>query len=298
MKLNKIFAFALAAMTLTSCCDEDEINTADVTVSMGEETITMPEDQISSASFYEIPIVVEGEANGPITVTVEFTSTGENGAKAGENYIVTSETIIIPEGKSEGHIELYPKGDEVTNEDRQFTATIVKATGAEIGTQASTLVTLLDNEGMVINAYESIQGVWTMSVETDEGPYSYDVEIVGDVEGGENYLKKLTIYGIEGQADWQIEATMSCNPVNGETILNFETGEKQLMGSANFESIGLCDVYLYTIDGDGYLSTLGTSATGNKDLTQITFHDTLAGIFVYQGKYYATFIYNSAIMTR
>ena len=34
MKLNKIFAIALAALTLTACSDDDDINTANVTVNM------------------------------------------------------------------------------------------------------------------------------------------------------------------------------------------------------------------------------------------------------------------------
>lgn len=74
MKLNKIFAIALAALTLTACSDDDDVNSAACTVSMQEQTINASEDMVADIYYY-VPIQVTGDSNGPIRVTVEVSGT-------------------------------------------------------------------------------------------------------------------------------------------------------------------------------------------------------------------------------
>ena len=63
MKLNKIFAIALAALTLTACSDDDDnnflggVNSAKgVTVEMGNSQFTAQE----SEEFFYVPVAVRG----------------------------------------------------------------------------------------------------------------------------------------------------------------------------------------------------------------------------------------------
>lgn len=97
MKLNKIFAIALAALTLTACSDDDDINTANVTVNMQKTEIEVSED-FSTGTYYYVPVEVTGESNGPVRVTVKVEGVGSTPATEGDDYVITSKTIVIPQG--------------------------------------------------------------------------------------------------------------------------------------------------------------------------------------------------------
>lgn len=274
MKINKILAIALTALTFTACSDDDvNYNTAaDVTVEMQDATLKYAEDQLSNTQFFKIPIVVTGESNGRIDVSLEIGEIGENPAVAGENFVITSTNIIIPEGRNVGYIEFYPKGDDVENPDRQFTITIVDAKGAKIGTQATTVVTLLDNELMIKNAYTDIQGAWTASfTDPDDGTsYDYPVIVTGVAENQSAYLKDITIVGWRGYDDFAITGQISCDPSTGETVLSFKMGQK--MGEGNFTGLGLCDVKLIGATLDFYYKDASSfTAVSNPELTEISF---------------------------
>lgn len=95
MKLYKIFAVALAALTMTACSDDDDKigwnSNADVTVEMGQASISFKEGR----GMVNVPVTVTGEANGNIMVTVACEETGLNPAQEDVHYYVTDKTIII-----------------------------------------------------------------------------------------------------------------------------------------------------------------------------------------------------------
>ncbi len=283
MKIKSIFALATAALALTGCSTDLEpeklpTNSASgVTVEMQDAELIFPEDQMSSDSYYNIPIVVNGEANGAVEVTVELGEVGTTPAKAGENYIVTSKKVIIPVGSNVGSIQFYPKGDSEENPDRQFNVTIVSAAGATIGAQSSTLVTLLDNELMVKNAYSEIQGAWTVSANSQfDGPVTYQVIIQGYPETDSRYLNTINIIGIGGDSNFSVPASMSCNPVNGETNLTIKTNDG-VLGSVVAGAAGLVDIRLLYVEGTNLYLSGDVTAVGNADLTRIVFNNPLYG---------------------
>ncbi len=114
MKLNKIFAAALAILTMTACDDDDPVNTADVTVNMQQTQMSIAED-FSTGVYYYVPVVLSGETNGPVTVTIAVEGTGANPAVEDRDYMVTSKTIVIPAGETQGSFEFHPS----SNEDRK-----------------------------------------------------------------------------------------------------------------------------------------------------------------------------------
>ncbi|MDE6198834.1 MAG: hypothetical protein K2G06_03220 [Muribaculaceae bacterium] len=273
MKLSKISAIILATLTLTACSDDDDnFNTAsDVTVEMGETTINLPEAQLSSATYYNIPIVVNGVSNGPIKVTVEMGEIESSPAKDGENYIFTSKSIIIPAGRSVGYLQMYPKDDDdVINPDRQFTITLSKVEGAKIGAQATTLVTLMDDEPIKEEIYRKLQGPWTLSI--NYGIETANVNIVGVEKGDKGYLKDLYITGIFQMGT--MKTRLICNPVDGTFNLDIPVGQR--MFTANFGGqYGVCGVALFSLinEEDGLYMGEATSFTamGNKELDTIDF---------------------------
>ena len=96
MKYIKLFML-LAAVTLMGACssDDDSWNSApDVTVSMENATMTIKE----SMGLTNVPIVVNGETNGNVFVTVAVKEVGGNPAKEDINYYITDKTINISDG--------------------------------------------------------------------------------------------------------------------------------------------------------------------------------------------------------
>ena len=297
MKLSKISAIILAALTITACSDDDDnFNTAsDVTVEMGETAIELPEAQLSNATYYNIPIVVNGVSNGPIKVTVEMGEIESSPAKDGENYIFTSKTIIIPAGRTEGYLQMYPKDDDdVINADRQFTITISKVEGAKIGAQATTLVTLMDDEPLKEEIYRNLQGPWTLSI--NYGADMANVNISGVEKGEEGYLKDLYISGIFQYGT--MKTRLICNPVDG--TFNLEIPTEQILFTANFGGkYGVRDVALFSLlnKEDGLYIGTATSFTamGNKELDTIDFvigdNELMAAMLLDNGSPYVIFNY-------
>lgn len=153
----------MLATTVVSCADEDKINTSNATVSFGEQSYNVKENK----GLFNIPVIVEGEQNGPVYVDVEVTSNSAD-CKEDVHYLVTSKHIVINPDKKQSYIEIKSVDDRVINEDRQFTITIAKAKGAKISeTLASANITLRDNDDI---PYERMAGTWTATV------YNLDME--------------------------------------------------------------------------------------------------------------------------
>lgn len=196
MKYVKLFALALGAVLFTACSDKTEYNTAsDVTVQMAESSMSFNEN----AGIVNVPIVLTGEANGPVKITVKVEGTGTipaepyeqnpNGTWEG-NFILSSETLNISEGETKVYAELNLLDDMDETGDREVTMTITACEGAAIGTPSSTVITIKDNESLPV--YEMIQGAYTFNyLDYDGVPASCAVKINGFAEGTQEYAQGL-----------------------------------------------------------------------------------------------------------
>lgn len=199
MKYLKILALALGAFVMTSCSNDDKVNsTSGVTVEMGESEITVKEN----AGAFSVPVKVTGDPNGPVRIKVKVEASGNNPAlpfeerdgKWSGNFIVTSETLNIPADEKVANIEISTVDDLEENADRTFIITIESAEGATIGNVASTIVTLKDNDSV---PYEKVQGAWKFNYTDASGnSAAWSVNILGYDEGEEEYGNILDLEGL------------------------------------------------------------------------------------------------------
>ena len=155
--------------------------------SLKESAIRVSEDQVSNTDYNYIPVEVTGTSNGPIEVTIEVAPYGTDGAVADKNYVFTSYTMTIPAGESEIGFQYYPKGNDEINNDMSFEVKIKDAKGAKIGAQNQTIVTLVDNEGLIPVYYTGLAGAWEGVMEsTYDGPLpiNFTIETVAEGEEG------------------------------------------------------------------------------------------------------------------
>ncbi|MCM1292205.1 MAG: hypothetical protein NC111_01405 [Bacteroides sp.] len=294
MKLNKIFAVALAVLAMTSCDDtnvEDfpnflgAVNTASgVTVSL-PTTYSFDED----AGEAYVPVYVTGTANGKVQVTVqvkELTSTpaGTEPAKLNEHYTVTSYSVNIPEGESEGGIEILPIWTPgVVNDDRVFEVEIVSVVGAAIGNKECqvTIVNIDDH-------FTGLLGNWVLRGTNSSGAQvSYSLNFKQYTDEDDPYGKVIYGFGIFGESDYLL-------PLN-----NFTFDESTMTGT-----IDIAYGYMMT-DGKAFnyglealafpvcLFRSGNNVTMNHVET-CTFDDTYSEIVIpstaniFAGLYYTT----------
>lgn len=259
----------MAAVTFFGACssDDESWNTAsDVTVSMQKSTYTTKEN----AGIFNLPIVVSGNKNGNVYVTVEVKEVGDNPAKEDVNYYVTDKTINISD--SIGNVEIETVDDEEINENRTFEVTIVDAKGAKIGENATTLVTLRDNDA---EFYERLQGKWTMTgVSTRGEELSWTVNITGALdEDDADYNKKLYISGLNGESTCEAELTYSFDMQTKKVTLSFEGMGDYAMGAYKFaDPIGAAYVIPYNVK-TGKMTTDPIVGTCSDDLKTVTFDD-------------------------
>ncbi len=249
MKFEFLSILALGTVAMVSCTDDSDynnVNTAPgVTVEMKEASIRLAEDQASSSAYSYIDVVVNGETNGPVKVSIDLSPVGTDGAVADVNYIMTSTSIIIPAGETVGRFQYYPKGDNEINEDRTFEAKISKVEGASVGAHATTEVTLVDNERLIPVYYPGIQGVWNLSVNGEPGSCT----VVGAEEGEDGYGKELVLVDFP-EAGLVTPATFSVDAVNQTISLSVSSGET--VGKMTHPSYGAGVFLTYFLD-DGYL---------------------------------------------
>lgn len=251
MKLSNIFTIGLAALTLSACSSYDphesvssiKLNSASgVVVSMEDTELQFPEDRVSSATYYNIPVVVTGNPNGAVKVQVNISATSESPATEGENFIVTSKTIYVSPDSHVANVEFYPVGDRVINDDRQFVVTIEKAEGAEIGTASSTLVSLLDNDLIISQLYPTIEGDWIWSYEGDLGANEDAVYFNTFEEGTPEYdNREFQIIGYMGNQNSAFKATFDYDAVSQQAVIAVPLG--QYVMTTSFTGLGAMDVY-------------------------------------------------------
>lgn len=252
MKLKYLALLSLGALAVTSCSDDDnDFNTGkDVTVDLAETTIRVSEDQVSSTSYNYIPVVVKGETNGPVQVTVEVLPYGEEPAKADVNYVFTAYTITIPAGETTGRFQYYPKSNDEMNNDRSFEVRIVDVKGASIGEQNSTIVTLVDNEGLIPVYYSGLAGAWNGVMEsTYDGPLAQPFTIVTEPEGTDGYGRNITLVDFPASG-MTTKATFSIDGVTQEIFVSIPSGQQ--VGTLNHPTYGLGKIMLYPTSGNSY----------------------------------------------
>lgn len=280
MKFNKIFAVALAALTLTACNDDDDVNSVPVTVSMQQSTMSVGED-VSAGVYYNVPVVLSANPNGPVTVTVEVEGVGAEPAQEGKDLVITQKTITIPAGEQIGYIQFYPVGDEEINDDREILFTITKATGATIGNEATCRVTFIDNEKFIPDAYAKVQGVWNVS--TDDGNFTVNVQ--GYPEGDPNYLKKIVINNFNGYPFCSVEANFSFDAATMEASLTMPFGQTIASGVQFDAPIGLADIRLASFDGSSLSFNGNVVATSNPEMTMMTWNGGVCGAIMTGGNF-------------
>ena len=267
MKLNKIYAFLLAAVAFVGCSNEEvSWNTSVATVRMEQAELVCKENK----GIVNIPVVVEGKRNGLIEVTVEVAELGENPAMEDVHYVLTSATIVIPADDASGKFEIKTVDDEDINEPRTFMITLKEAKGATVNAEAnSTMVTLKDNDSQL---YEKIQGRWKWKSDSEEyGPQTWNVNIIGVDEGEDGYNEVLQVTGIVGE-DWT-SMTM---------FFNYDESTKKgyvyipfgyvLAQGVDFGIGGTQDVVAVSIDSkENLLAEGGIYGYWNDDFTKITF---------------------------
>lgn len=185
MKLHKIFTFALAALAMTACSDDKTTNGSDVNVEFKESTISVLESSIQ----LNVPIVVNGDNNGDITVQVEITELQPSPAIIDHNFKLTSDRLNIPAGVKSVDLEFLLRDDYQRNEDRRFEITITQVDNANIGTRNTCIVTLVDNDN---TPYFGLQGAWKVQYIDNNGNIAtQDVVIEGVPEGQLGFERRL-----------------------------------------------------------------------------------------------------------
>lgn len=247
MKLNKIFAIALAALTLTACSDDDNnnflggVNTASgVTVEMGNSQFATQENE----EYFYVPIAVNGETNGKVVVTVEIRQatlgTDQEAAVEGTHYVVTSKTVNIAAGETTGFIEIannWEKG--VINNDRLFDITIVKAQGATIGAQ-STCTVNIEN---VDDAYTMMAGTWKLTCKDQTGAeQEWTIDMQTLPAGDEYYGTELDAFGFRGLSYIYLPFSFEYDMDTEEITMTLMTGSFCTTSIINFTGLGQCVV--------------------------------------------------------
>ena len=243
MKLSKIFLLAGAILAFASCSEKEEWNTSnEAVVSMAKAEMTVSE----ASGMFNIPFVVTGERNAPVQVTFEVTplegSENLDPAIADVNYLLTSNVINVSAEAESGSLEVITVDDEKVNEkNRAFKVTIISVKGGSFDAEnATTIVTLKDP-----SPYEAMAGKWTMTTASGK---KWNVTVHAATEDDPDYNKVLYVTGMMGY-DWTV-LTMpySYNFEEGKPEVYIMAGELFAEG-VNFTGLGVCNVYLYNIEG-------------------------------------------------
>lgn len=275
MKFNKLYALALGVLALSACSDCDDcLNKADdVTVELKEATMRFPEDRLSNTTLYNIPLVVNGEADGDIIVNVALkTVEGTEPAVADEHYIVTSTELIIPEGVTSVNVEFYPVGNEVINPNRVFEVAITNVKGAAVGANSTCEVTLVDNEGLIPLGYQNIQGTWTAKLNSiDDGPIESTFTILGAPEGDPDYEKYVYLVGFpDANLNTMIKAAFSVDGATEEPSVSWDLGVNGVLGTFSHNTYGVGEIILCNFNGNSLYDGGTATFVANPECDEMT----------------------------
>lgn len=266
MKTIYLYLLAMTAILFAACSDDDNMNSAPVTVSFNAAEVTFKE----SDNLVNVPIVVDGERNGDIKVSLKVT---DGSAISEGHFIVTSTEINIPADSEDTSFNvemiLIDDGTE-ENDDREFTIAIDKVDGATIGTNGSVKVILKDVDK---NPYFKLFGTWKATA-TDVGSgeqVTFDVKI-SDNDGYDSYAEDyLVCQGFleagspNGDAYWLLAYSK-----NG--TLKLEAGNPYFYAAYNFgQFIGAVAVGAYTAEAKPKVGSEDLMATYNDSFDRIVF---------------------------
>lgn len=261
--------FAVAAVFAACSDDEQKWNTTDAKVAMANEAISLKE----SKGLFNVPIAVTGERNANIQVTVEVKETGANGAKEDVHYMVTTKTLNISPDQEVGNIQIKTVDNTEINDPRTFAVTIVSAKGAKIEGNATTEVTIKDNDA---DFYDKLAGKWNMkSVNSKGAEQSWDVTVYVGEEGDADYNKYVYVTGMAGY-DWTV-ATLEYNfdKDTQKVTLKFVLGTDKVTPFAtdvDFGLGGLNDVYLLSVVNRQFRDDVEIIGTASADMKSIDFN--------------------------
>lgn len=286
MKYLKIFAFLLAAVSVASCSDDDERNwnkAGDVTVNMSASELSFFENR----GVVKVPFTISGETDGYVSVTAEVAEYGENPAMADVHYYLTTETILVEPGEKNGNFEFALANDKDINDARQFVVTIKSVTGAEIGPDMSTVVTIKDDDS---NPYYKMAGEWTLSY--NDGA-SKPVELVAIDEGELGYNRFYYMTGLLEDAIVKVNYSYDASsesyhfeiPLGQTVIENFE-----------YESGSTAPLLLYGLDGNYIVDSGSVAMDSNEEQTEMVFDEPVSLALIYYNEgYWATNIYYDCV---
>lgn len=312
MKYIKILALLVGILGFTACGDFDstpekpDTNTASgVTVSMKQADINFME----SKGIVRVPVVVDGTANGYVTVTctVEEYVDGNDQYDAAidlAHYLLTSPTINIADGDNSGYFEVKLLDDRVINSDRRFKLTLVDAQGASIGSLNSTIINIEDNDD---RPYDRLDGSWYMPCEygngqttkqvtlstwsTEHYAYGFSYQLWGVVGNNTPYAEDATDDEKLESGAYPILVMFDYNENTDEGSLRINLG--QTIGQIEDPDGNKTSVYLYGVTEDGGIQDSGVvTFTWSEDGDELYITSSpmgnyinLAGIYQY-GRYY------------
>ncbi len=240
MKLNKIAAIALAAVAMTACSDDDsnKLNSvAGVTVDMKSATYSVREN----AKIFNVPFTVTGETNGDVIVYFETTENSTEGDAAieNENYIVTSYRIIVPAGSTSGSVEVCAVDNKDENDSRFFNMTITNVEGATVGSLATTVVEIRDNDQ---DPYDKLCGEgWhitglTMFSNTPDLDVAAEMVApdINDPDDAPYYGHELYLHFTYSGADMFITLSYEYDEINDEMSISIVPGNFACYSVFNF----------------------------------------------------------------
>lgn len=252
MKYIKLLALCLLPFAFSACSEDEVINSGSANVGFASSEMVISEN----SSFIKVPIKVEGEHNGLVKVNVEVSNISGEQIKLDETLLLTSGSLLIPEGTESVNLELkssiYTIEDDL---DRSFTVKITSSEGAEINN--STCVVKIEE---VPDAYTALAGKWKLS--TGASNIEFDLKAREDRSG---YDCTVTYQGLSG----------NINVKYSNEKLTFVTGDVLFEG-VEFNDLGIVDVLLAFVDGNN-LYTGDVDATWNDEFTMITLDYSLTG---------------------
>jgi hypothetical protein len=265
MKIYKLLIMAVAVLGFTACSDDDDFNTASgVTVSMESSTMTVRE----SRGLFKVPVVVTGDANGPIKVTVKVEEVGENPAMENVHYIVTQETVNIPDTEKSVGIEIKTVDNTEENDPREFKVTIVSAQGAEIGSDASTLITIKDDDA---DPYVKLIGTWNFTcLVKGKTETSYTLTMEAPDPDDSYYGKELYATGLLGYYYMYIPFSYKGDEDTGEFTLSIALDEFMCDYTLNFGSFTGVLISGSLDENNNYITSGNIPCAVNDDFTEIT----------------------------
>lgn len=267
MKLKNIFAVAFATFALASCSDDDksyDLNTAPgVTVEMGESEITV----VENAGLFSVPIVVNGDANGYITVTVEVADGEYDSEKEIEpalddvNYYITTKIIRIAPDTKTANIEVRTQDNNEENFTRVFYMSIKSVEGATVANDNYTQINIKNK-----SIYNNLGGRWYATGVGYQGE-PVDEELTLIATDPEEKVCYLTNWGGNGDL---LRLTFEYNYDRDTEIatLSFVYGSTVGSNLPFGDPIGTADIVATTLDDSTSGSMVGTF---NEDMTECTF---------------------------